>query len=405
MRRTKRQGARLGHAAVLTVAGALTIGLLAADAAGATSFSIDNAQRIEGDGSPPKKMRFQVTKAGAPREGTVRYRTLDGTAVASDDYTATNGKLTFSRDRRSRRVKVPLVGDTNYEDDETFVIELFRARNARLGDRRGEGTILNDDGCFAAAAMAAEADNAGDLTDYACPPGAGGDAQPTCASQGDHQWWSFTVPAGETATFTVPATGVRDLGLALFTANSSAGELVCRDSSGPAGAETATTTNSGVASLTVYVQVFALPGHEGPYTLRVESTDGCFDDAGTAVEGDNAGDLGVDSCVPSAGGDAVPSCQIGTGRHQWWSFTVPAAVTATFTVPATGVRDLGLALFTANSSAGELVCRDSSGPAGAETAMAANPGDSPVTVFVQVFAAIAGHEGAYTLNVSSTAPP
>jgi hypothetical protein len=89
----------------------------------------------------------------------------------------------------------------------------------------------------------------------------------------------------------------------------------------------------------------------------------------------------------------------------WWSFTVPAGETATFTVPATGVRDLGLALFSANSSAGELVCKDSSGPAGAETAMAANPGGSPVTVYVQVFAAIAGHEGAYTLNVSSTAPP
>jgi hypothetical protein len=255
-------------------------------------------------------------------------------------------------------------------------------------------------GCFDDAAVAVEGNNPGDLSSGSCAQGEGGDAQPSCETGGGrHQWWSFGIPAGETVTFTVPGDGVNDIGIALFTANSGASELACKDLFGPAGAEAAAVTNSGAATMTVYVQVFALAGQEAPYTLSVESLD-CFGDAAAAVEGTtNSGDLSANACP--RGADAQPTCETpGNGRHQWWSFSIPAGETATFTVTPDSGDDIGIALFTANSGASELDCADQFGQGNAETAATTNAEASPLTVYVQIFA-LAGQEGPYTLNVVS----
>jgi hypothetical protein len=372
----------------------------AADA-GATRLSIKDAKVVEGN-SGTTNMKFKVTRTDARRTVTVHYKTVDRTATAPGDYKAKSGNLRFSGGRKARRIKVSVVGDADFEPNETFRVKLSHPTHARIADGRAKGTILKDDpsGCFDDAAAAVEGDNLGDLTSNACPQGAGGDAQSSCDLSGDHQWWSFDVPAGEYASFIATPAGGDDIGLALFTANSDASELDCKDVYGPGQEETAATTNAGVSTMTVYVQVFATPGQEGSYTLNVVSENGCFNDAVAAVAGDNGGDLSSNACARGQGGDAESSCEM-NGNQQWWSFDIPAGETGIFgATPAPG-DDIGLAVFTANSDASEVDCKDLFGPGEKETAITTNSGATTMTVYVQVFA-FPGDEGPYTLNVANS---
>ena len=79
------------------------------------------------------------------REVTVEYVTLDGTAVAGEDYRHVSGRLVFGPSQVTRLVRVPLLRDALHEHDETFVLLLTGATNARLSQRAALGTIGNDD--------------------------------------------------------------------------------------------------------------------------------------------------------------------------------------------------------------------------------------------------------------------
>src|SRR5439155_143250 len=72
---------------------------------------------------------------------TMDYTSADGTAMAGTDYTATSGTLTFAPGETSKSVAVNVLGDNDYEPDETVKLEI-----ADLGNTyRGTGTITNDD--------------------------------------------------------------------------------------------------------------------------------------------------------------------------------------------------------------------------------------------------------------------
>src|SRR5262249_47961684 len=76
------------------------------------------------------------------RAVTVSYATADGTATAADnDYRYASGTLTFSPGQTSRPVTVPVNGDTKYEPDETFAVNLSGATIATLATGRGTGTV------------------------------------------------------------------------------------------------------------------------------------------------------------------------------------------------------------------------------------------------------------------------
>ena len=62
---------------------------------------------------------------------TVRWRTSDAGATAGADYTASEGVLSIPAGLRDARVAVPLLDDRLDEADETFTIELQRARWGR----------------------------------------------------------------------------------------------------------------------------------------------------------------------------------------------------------------------------------------------------------------------------------
>ena len=101
----------------------------------------------EGD-SGTKAFTFEVTLSGTNAQGvSVSYATADGTAIAGEDFQPVSGSLTWpAGDTSSRTVTVLVIGDTTFEPDETFYVNLSSPTNATLGKSQGIGTIEDDDG-------------------------------------------------------------------------------------------------------------------------------------------------------------------------------------------------------------------------------------------------------------------
>jgi hypothetical protein len=78
---------------------------------------------------------------------TVDFATADGSAtVADNDYVATSGTLTFTTGQSAQTINVTVNGDTKFEANEQFFVNLSNASGAPIGDGQGIGTITNDDG-------------------------------------------------------------------------------------------------------------------------------------------------------------------------------------------------------------------------------------------------------------------
>ena len=112
-------------------------------------LSVDDASVHEsGDGSDTQ-MRFNVSLRDARSQQptvTVEYRTVDGTATAGSDYTATSGTLTFAPGEKRKQVLVPVKDDPIDDDGETFELVLENPTDARLDPERSRatGTIHNN---------------------------------------------------------------------------------------------------------------------------------------------------------------------------------------------------------------------------------------------------------------------
>jgi hypothetical protein len=113
---------------------------------GLPTLSINDVSLIEGN-SGIQQMVFAVTLSPAsPDVVTVDYGTVNGTAVAPADYTATSGTLTFAPGQTSQPISVPILGDIIDEGaSEQFTVQLANPANAVLDKATGIGTILDDD--------------------------------------------------------------------------------------------------------------------------------------------------------------------------------------------------------------------------------------------------------------------
>ncbi len=111
-----------------------------------TSIAIADVSQLEGNsGSTPFNFSVTLTKPSALAV-SVAYQTANGTATtANGDYTSTSGTLNFAAGETTKTVAVQVTGDTTYETNETFVVNLSSAVNAALPDNQGQGTIQNDD--------------------------------------------------------------------------------------------------------------------------------------------------------------------------------------------------------------------------------------------------------------------
>ena len=111
----------------------------------APTISINDTSVTEGD-SGTTNATFNVTLSAASGfTVTVNYATADGTATAGSDYQSTSGTLTFNPGQTTQTILVPVNGDTTFEQNETFVVNLTTPVNATILDNQGVGTITNDD--------------------------------------------------------------------------------------------------------------------------------------------------------------------------------------------------------------------------------------------------------------------
>ena len=105
---------------------------------------INNETITEGN-SGTRTIVFTVTlDVASSKTVTVKYQTQNDTA-GSGDYVAKSGTLTFAPGQKTKTISITIKGDTKYEGNERFKVNLFNAVNADIADGQGIGNINNDD--------------------------------------------------------------------------------------------------------------------------------------------------------------------------------------------------------------------------------------------------------------------
>ncbi|HEX8492498.1 MAG TPA: FG-GAP-like repeat-containing protein [Pyrinomonadaceae bacterium] len=108
-------------------------------------IAINNPSLLEGH-SGQTNAPFTVTLSKASAQTvTVGYYTISQSAANGTDYQTVSGRITFSPGTTSQIISVPVLGDTNIEPNETFLLRLRDGLNANILVGQGKGTILNDD--------------------------------------------------------------------------------------------------------------------------------------------------------------------------------------------------------------------------------------------------------------------
>src|SRR5207247_6083821 len=111
-------------------------------------ISISDVTKAEGKKNQTTLFTFTVTLSAAYDQAvTMSFRTVDGTAKTSDsDYVAKTGTLTFAPGETTKTITIEIKDDNKQEADEWFGVDLFgNSSNSLFTNRRGIGTILNDD--------------------------------------------------------------------------------------------------------------------------------------------------------------------------------------------------------------------------------------------------------------------
>ena len=109
------------------------------------TISINDISVTEGN-SGTKAATFTLTLSGSSVEAiAVRAITTPGTATASTDYNSTNVVVIFQPGTVTRTFDVAIIGDTNPEPNETFVVNLSDPFGTTIADGEGQCTILDDD--------------------------------------------------------------------------------------------------------------------------------------------------------------------------------------------------------------------------------------------------------------------
>ena len=76
---------------------------------------------------------------------TVKFTTVDGTAVAPDDYTSTTGSITIPAGQLCQTFTIVVEDDGDDESPETFFVNLSQPTGATIDDGQGVGTIHDCD--------------------------------------------------------------------------------------------------------------------------------------------------------------------------------------------------------------------------------------------------------------------
>jgi len=93
------------------------------------------------------KLTFKVSLSPASTSTViVDYATLNGTAVAGQDYVAkVDGQIIFDAGQSVKSISIDILGDNVKESDETFEVLLLNPLGAIIQRARATGKIVNDD--------------------------------------------------------------------------------------------------------------------------------------------------------------------------------------------------------------------------------------------------------------------
>ncbi len=108
-------------------------------------LSITDVEMDEGDlGFTDAVFTLRLSE---PSGWTVKARaaTVDGTAIAPDDFTAVDQALTWAPGEVVKEVRVPIFGDTQPEADELFTLALDQLEHVVGPARAARATLRNDD--------------------------------------------------------------------------------------------------------------------------------------------------------------------------------------------------------------------------------------------------------------------
>jgi hypothetical protein len=127
----------------------LLLSVVAAAADGAASapplISVRPLALLEGDaGTTDAVFTVRLSRASA-RRVSLRFATADGSARAGADYVPSKGVVVFRPGQTSKKLPVPVIGDTLPEPEETFFVNLTGAQGARIKTRRAIATIAASD--------------------------------------------------------------------------------------------------------------------------------------------------------------------------------------------------------------------------------------------------------------------
>jgi len=112
---------------------------------GGPTLGINDVSIAEGNAGT-QTMNFTVSIAPVAASAvSFDFATANGTATAPEDYIATNGSRTIGAGVASATISVEIKGDTDFEPDETFFVNITNVSGAAAGDTQGLGTIQNDD--------------------------------------------------------------------------------------------------------------------------------------------------------------------------------------------------------------------------------------------------------------------
>ncbi len=133
-----------------TLADAEGVGTIQDDGDTALTLTIDDVSQNEGDNNTPQQFVFtaRLNKA-SDQTVTVNFATADITASSATgsegDYAAQTGTLTFAPGVTVQQFTVIVRGESRYEANEQFAVNLTNPVGAELGRTKAIGTILNDD--------------------------------------------------------------------------------------------------------------------------------------------------------------------------------------------------------------------------------------------------------------------
>ena len=110
---------------------------------GSPSLSINDVSIQEGYKDSKAALFTIDLSPAASKVVTVKWKTMNDSAEAGLDYTATNGTITFPIGIKSKTVSISVLGDKIEEGEETFDVILYESDNAALDRDTGEVTITN----------------------------------------------------------------------------------------------------------------------------------------------------------------------------------------------------------------------------------------------------------------------